>query len=478
MGRRIFLSYARGDGEPIAARIEQSLTALGHNTWRDRTQLVAGSPWEDQCAAAIRDAEVVVALLSPHSVRNQTAGGPASDDSMCRREIARALEAHIPIVPVLVAPCEIPLTLSGLHYQDLTRWQESEGFTQAAGELARHIEDAASGKVRRREGTLPRMIDFTAFLENRRRDFTGREWLFAELEEKLRGASRAVLITGDAGIGKSAIVAELIHTNPGNRVLAYHCCQWDRARDTLDAGRFVSHIAGMLASRIEEYAALLIEELRAEPLDAADAMGAFYRAILTPLGRLTRPPDAPRYLLIDALDESLGEVGDSSAAGSKTRIVPLLAHYLPRLPDWLRVVATSRDDPRVLARLNALNGVELRAGDSRNRKDVADYIGRRLASPPLAERAVARPDAQAQLVTATDGNFLVARTVLDALADGTLPFDWIGHLAPGLQAVYLEFFERLFPTPESVRARRPRPRRRYRGRGTPRRWPARGRDPA
>ena len=46
---------------------------------------------------------------------------------------------------------------------------------------------------------------------------------------------RAVLITGDAGIGKSAIVAELIYTNPGNRVLAYHCCQWDRARDTLDA---------------------------------------------------------------------------------------------------------------------------------------------------------------------------------------------------------------------------------------------------
>ena len=31
----------------------------------------------------------------------------------------------------------------------------------------------------------------------------------------------------------------------------------------------------------------------------------FLRAILTPLGRLTRPPDAPRYLLIDALDESL-----------------------------------------------------------------------------------------------------------------------------------------------------------------------------
>jgi WD40 repeat protein len=447
VSRRIFLSYARGDAEPIAARLEQDLRALGHEAWRDRAQLVAGASWEDQCSAAIRDAEVVVALLSPLSVRNQTAGGPASDDSMCRRELARALEARIPVVPVLVAPCEIPLTLCGLHYQDLTGWHLQKTLSATAvEELSRHIEAAASGKVRRREGRLPRMLDFTAFLNDRRRGFTGRRWLFDKLEELLTGDARAVLITGDPGIGKSAIVAELVHTNPGNRVLAYHCCQWTRRRDTLDASRFVEHLAGMLAARIEEYAAMLVEELRADPLPTDEPMTAFERAILGPLSRLTSPPEAPRYILIDALDEALSGDGETATTG----IVQLLAHYQPQLPDWLRIVATSRGEREVLVRLDALNSVELRATNEDNRQDVADYIHRRLITPPLSERVAAGvPDAETKLVDAAEGNFLVARTVLDALRTGALPFDQLGRLAPGLGGVYMTFFERLFPTPAS-----------------------------
>ena len=454
MSRRIFLSYARRDAEPVAARLKNDLDRLGHTVYRDRENLMAGPTWDDQLSDAIRASEVFIALLSPLSVRNETGGGPAADDSVCRRELARALEFRIPIVPALVATCEIPLTLCGLHYQDFTSWRESEAFlAQAVAKLSNHIEDAAAGKVLRREGALPRMLDFNSFLEDRRRDFTGRQWLFARLEELLAGPARAVLITGPAGIGKSAIVAELVYRNPGNRVLAYHCCQWDRPRDTLDAGRFVTHLAGMLASRLDEFAVALAEELRIEPLVPDDVMGSLYRAILNPLSHLTRPPDAPRYFLIDALDESLAPDagGADEAAPSSAGIVALVARFLPKLPDWLRVVATTRDDRRVLARLSALNGVELRAGDTLNLEDVASYVRRRLAAPPLADRSATVPDAQGKIVATTDGNFLVARTVLDALATNALPFDRIGRLAPGLPNIYLEFFERQFPTPASYR---------------------------
>src|SRR5262249_10747224 len=58
-------------------------------------------------------------------------------------------------------------------------------------------------------------FDFTAYLESKRRHFVGREWLFDEIEHwRQRRRERALLVVGDPGIGKSALVAELVHRNP------------------------------------------------------------------------------------------------------------------------------------------------------------------------------------------------------------------------------------------------------------------------
>ena len=72
------------------------------------------------------------------------------------------------------------------------------------------------------------------------RDFCGREWLFQRIDawHHDRDRHRALLITGDPGIGKSAIVAQLVHMNPGAQVLAYHCCRADTP-ETLRPGRFI-----------------------------------------------------------------------------------------------------------------------------------------------------------------------------------------------------------------------------------------------
>src|SRR5207302_4508752 len=51
-----------------------------------------------------------------------------------------------------------------------------------------------------------------------------------------------------------AIVADLVHRNPGGRILAYHCCQAD-TRETLRPGRFVRSLAAMIASQLDGYAA-------------------------------------------------------------------------------------------------------------------------------------------------------------------------------------------------------------------------------
>lgn len=90
------------------------------------------------------------------------------------------------------------------------------------------LQGALEGRVRYRDWDFrlqPR--DFSAFLDERRRGFVGRAWLFQELQQWLdQGGGLDLLVTGDPGIGKSAIVAELIHRNPP-QLLAFHCCLSD-----------------------------------------------------------------------------------------------------------------------------------------------------------------------------------------------------------------------------------------------------------
>lgn len=110
---------------------------------------------------------------------------------------------------------------------------------------------------------------------------------------------------GGPGTGKSAIVSELVHTNPGGQVLACHCCQADTPV-TVNAARFVRSIAGMLVSRLEGYAALLesqqMQQTLSENESANDPASAFEHGVLDALYKLPRP-NGTRYLLIDALDE-------------------------------------------------------------------------------------------------------------------------------------------------------------------------------
>ena len=98
-------------------------------------------------------------------------------------------------------------------------------------------------------------------------------------------------------------------------------------------------LAAMLCHTLEGFKAALMEQ--ADKVDAAlisaDISDIFEALLAEPLARVT-PPDRPHLVLIDALDEIPKE-------GQKP-LLTLIVKQLSRLPRWLRLIVTSREEVR------------------------------------------------------------------------------------------------------------------------------------
>ena len=327
---KLFLSYGRRDATALAEKLETGLIASGYEVWRDVRDIQSGTDFLRVIENGLKDANLAVCLLSPHSVRRASdRASPDSLDSVCLDELSYArFGCQIPIVPVMAVPCEPPFVIYRLDYTDLCGWEASgDKYAQGLARILQAIESA----LRTNESPLRgwdsqlKPIDFSGFIDEKRKDFCGREWLFDEIDAwRALPNERALLIKGDPGIGKSAIVAELVHQNRGGQVLAYHCCRYDR-RDTLQPARFVQSLAAMIASRIPEYESRLGDQEIAEALSTSrceeDPLGAFEDGILEPLNTLEPPQEGIRYILVDALDEAL--LRDGAAGTDDRRLVRL-----------------------------------------------------------------------------------------------------------------------------------------------------------
>jgi hypothetical protein len=66
---RIFISYGRSDASTFVDRLSRDLGEAGLEVWRDTSDIRPGQPWDAEVAAAIKNSDVMVAILTPHSVR-------------------------------------------------------------------------------------------------------------------------------------------------------------------------------------------------------------------------------------------------------------------------------------------------------------------------------------------------------------------------------------------------------------------------
>src|ERR1700693_2194714 len=117
---RVFLSYGVRDASEVAECLHRDLTAQGYEVGWDIDRIRAGRPWDEEVQAGFQNLHVLLALLSPQSVRRaREPTSPPATDRVCLGEIEYSQRAcKIPIVPIQVVSCEALLLIYRLHQID------------------------------------------------------------------------------------------------------------------------------------------------------------------------------------------------------------------------------------------------------------------------------------------------------------------------------------------------------------------------
>jgi hypothetical protein len=429
---QVFLSYGRRDASTFVDRLEADLTAASYRVWRDRSDLHAAHAWDSQLQAAIKRSSLMVAVLTPHAVR-----ATAEEESVCLDElaVARFQAPSTPIVPLMLIACEPPFVIYRLQWVDFVGTDADEARYQSAlSQLLKAMKMVVEGKRPEARNLRLEPLDFDLYLAAKTRDFVGREWLVGTVLERMTHSPwPAVVIVGEAGWGKTAFAGRLFAANPNGQMLAAHFCRADRL-DTIDPRRFVNSIAAMTALRIPAYADHLAAILDANPTFTNDTE-MLERLFIQPLASLepnVRGPGA-RYVLIDGLDESV-------LPGGRSDLPRMLARACALLPDWLRLVVTTRDAFGLIEAFAAADVIRLQADDPRNQADIRRLVAERLEPCGIVPTEVAR--LAATIAAKAEGNVLVAAQLSAAVRSSGLNAGQVLDLPRELTGLYRALMER------------------------------------
>ncbi|KAI5091068.1 protein TANC2 isoform X2, partial [Silurus meridionalis] len=262
--------------------------------------------------------------------------------------------------------------------------------------------------------------------------FTGREWLFREVDAQLRGGgARGVVIAGNVGFGKTAIISRLVslschgnrvrqmtsetmHASPkhgdtlplsqtqsahgtlvggsscpgtpemrrqqeetlrrlASQVVAYHYCQADNAYTCL-VPEFVHNIAALLcrAPQLQAYRELLLRQPHLQSLLSLrscvqEPITAFSRGLLEPLHALHRERKVACEEDLIVLIDGLNEAEFHKPDYGDT-IVSFLCKTIERFPPWLKLVVTVRTSLQDVTRPLSFHRISL------DRLDESDAI--------------------------------------------------------------------------------------------------------
>jgi hypothetical protein len=312
-------------------------------------------------------------------------------------------------------------------------------------------------------GTVATQVKAIAFdrdIERLTEGFTGREWVFEEIDRWLQqGNERFFILTGEPGVGKSAIAAKL--TQIRQDIAAYHFCIAGRS-GTIEPNGVLLSLAAQLIDYFPDYAEALAKtikplklsinvEINIETLKDSEVRGVVISNLHTQnpqealnivlrqaLAELPKPPQESKIILIDSLDEAV-------TFNARDNLATLLSG-LNDLPSWVRLILTSRPEDRVLVEFKPLEPHRLEETSEEGLADIRQYVEERMEQPVLQEQLseadVVPLGLVDQVVQLSSGNFLYTKLLLDEIEAKRQALNDLSALPKNIDDIYLAFLRR------------------------------------
>ena len=249
--------------------------------------------------------------------------------------------------------------------------------------------------------------------------------------------NRVMVISGDAGMGKSVIAAVVCQRmQHAGRLSGSHFCQHNKERYR-NPKVMLQSLACQLCGVLPEYKSELVKKLSRNlgvdmnSLEVQELFEFLFEELLCSVG----DPGRNLLLVIDGLDESEYK--------GRNNLLDVVANQFCKLPLWFRFLVTTRPEVNIADRLKRFNPIQLEQDDEENVKDIRFFLEKQLSSVIQAGFNEVIIDA---LVRKAAGHFLYAYLMVDFIKENVslLTPEELGRTLPsGVSSVYQSYFERL-----------------------------------
>ena len=202
-----------------------------------------------------------------------------------------------------------------------------------------------------------------------------REWVFDRVQNWLDDRSsqnRVMVISGNAGMGKSVIAAVICkRTQEAGRLSGSHFCQYNNVR-YCKPQLMIQSLACHLSHALPEYKQALLEQLSRNlgtdlnNMSVEELFALLFKEPLSAVG----DPGRNMLMVIDGLDESDYE--------GRNELLDVIANQLCKLPTWIRFLVTTRPALNIAEKLKHLKQLKLKSNDAENIEDVRVFCLKKL----------------------------------------------------------------------------------------------------
>ena len=255
--------------------------------------------------------------------------------------------------------------------------------------------------------------------------------------EDCTSENRVMVISGDAGMGKSVISAVVCQQmRHAGRLSGSHFCQHNKARDR-NPKLMLQSLAYQLSEFLPSYKRELVKALSrnlGEDINNLEVGELFKLLFEEPLINVA-DPGRSLLMVIDGLDECEYK--------GRNELLNVIGNHFSALPVWVRFCVTTRPEIIIAKHLQKLNPLNLQQDDEENVKDIRMFFETQLGNVIQSGFEEVVIDS---LVREAAGHFLFAYLMVDFFKENVsslTPVELERTLHSGVSSVYQSYFERL-----------------------------------